>query len=109
MTTPRDPLTTTLYVCGPMTGIEDYNIPAFNAAAADLRAAGYTVVSPPEVAPYRPDWRWSDYMRADIAALVTCDGLALLPGWGESKGARTEVTLAASLGMTVRHVGWWLS
>lgn len=35
-----------VYLAGPMTGIADYNFPAFNAAAARLRAVGFDVVNP---------------------------------------------------------------
>lgn len=35
-----------VYLAGPMTGIADYNFPAFNAAAARLRAEGFDVVNP---------------------------------------------------------------
>jgi hypothetical protein len=34
------------YVAGPMTGIKDFNYPAFNAVAEDLRAQGYEVENP---------------------------------------------------------------
>lgn len=32
-----------LYLCGPMSDLPDFNHPAFSAAAAELRAAGYRV------------------------------------------------------------------
>ena len=35
-----------VYVAGPMTGIAEHNFPAFNAAAASLRAAGWHVENP---------------------------------------------------------------
>lgn len=38
-----------LYISGPITGMPDLNFPAFHAAAAALRAAGYTVTNPAEL------------------------------------------------------------
>jgi hypothetical protein len=42
---------------------------------------------------------WECYMRADIAALMTCDDIVLLPRWEESKGAIQEHTLARRVGI----------
>ena len=87
-----------LYLSGPMTGLLDHNYPAFNAAAAKLRAAGFVVSNPAE---NDEAATWADYMRKDIAQLVACDWIALLPGWEESKGAKLEHHIATSLGMPV--------
>lgn len=91
-----------VYIAGPMTGIEALNFPAFHAAAATLRALGYEVVSPAELNP-DPGADWLACMRIDIAGLVTCDAVALLPGFDASRGAMIEMTLAQSLGLIVRH------
>ena len=32
-----------IYIAGPMTGLPDFNYPAFNAAAARMRALGFEV------------------------------------------------------------------
>lgn len=87
-----------VYVAGPMTGHKELNFPAFHAAAASLRASGYEVINPAEINP-DPNAKWEDCMRADIAQLVTCDQIALLPGWEKSRGALIEARLAADLGM----------
>ena len=89
-----------LYLAGPMTGLEFLNFPAFMAEAARLRALGHTVLNPAELCP-DPTTQWEDCMRKDIAALVTCEALALLPGWPNSKGAQLEVHIAEALGMAV--------
>lgn len=99
-----------VYVSGPMTGMPDFNYPAFNAAAAQLRAAGYEVVNPAELdANDTGPMTWEQYMRRDIKALMDCDGLALLPGWRNSRGALLESFLARALGFDVRPLNGWLA
>lgn len=89
-----------IYLAGPMTGLPDLNWPAFHAAAAALRAAGHDVVNPAEINT-DPTAPWEVCMRADIAQLVTCDALALLPGWLNSRGATLERHIAHCLGMRI--------
>lgn len=93
----------TLYLSGPMTGLPDLNMPAFHAAAARLRAAGYTVVNPAEINS-DPAADWHACMRADIKALCDCDAIALMPQWGQSKGAHLELHIAHRLGLEVYTV-----
>ena len=85
-------------LAGPMTGLKDLNFPAFHKAATSLRARGYEVVNPAEINP-DPAAGWEACMRADIAALVTCERIALLPGWENSRGAKLEHHIATALGM----------
>lgn len=87
-----------VYLSGPMTGLPDLNFPAFHAAADKLRSQGVQVVNPAEL-DHPSDATWPDYMRRDIAELVRCDWIALLPGWENSKGAHLEYTIATKLGM----------
>lgn len=93
-----------IYIAGPMTGLPELNFPAFHAAAATLRGFGFEVVNPAEINVHQ-DGRWEDCMRADIRELVTCDAVALLPGWKQSRGAQLEHHIAQALGMVVREVG----
>lgn len=83
-----------------MTGYVDLNFPAFHAHAARLRAAGWHVENPAEINADSTA-KWEDCMRADIAQLVTCDAILLLPGWQKSRGANIEAGLAHALGMSV--------
>lgn len=92
-----------VYLAGPMTGYENHNFPAFNAAADCLRAEGLEVVNPADH-DLIEDAQWGDYMRYDIAQLAQCESIALLPGWDKSKGATLEVHIAKALGMTVRYL-----
>ena len=92
----------TIYLAGPMTGMLAFNYPAFHAEAARLRALGHRVINPaendlPEAA------TWQDHMRDDLRAMLDCDQIHLLPGFGASKGAMLELIVAQALGMTVTN------
>jgi len=102
-----------LYLSGPMTGIPDHNFPAFNAAAAVLRQAGFEISNPADngasdAVVVAGDRTWADYVRKDLLDMLGCEGLALLDGWHASKGARLEYHVAAELGMPIRSVEAWL-
>ena len=89
-----------IYVAGPMTGYPELNFTAFHAAAAALRAQGHHVENPAEINA-DPNAQWLDCMRMDIARLVTCDAVCMLPGWEKSRGATVEHGLAVGLGFEV--------
>lgn len=92
-----------IYIAGPMSGLPDLNYPVFNALAAKLRAMGHHVENPAE----NPECdSWEAYMRMAIAQLVTCDTLALLPGWWGSRGACIEYRLAVDLGIIMALPDW---
>jgi hypothetical protein len=102
-----------VYVSGPMTGIEDFNYPAFNYPAFHdardaLKAAGHEVVSPADI-PLRDDWDWIDYILVDIVHVFNCDGVATLPGCETSKGSRIECLIAQERGIPVRPLEEWLA
>jgi len=90
-----------IYIAGPMTGIPKHNFPAFHAAAERLRQAGWEVVNPAENFGGQTDLPRETYLRADVALLVTCNAIAMLPGWEDSQGAKLEYLLARELGMPV--------
>ncbi len=90
----------TIYLAGPMSGLPEFNYPAFNEAAALLRAKGHTVLNPAEN-PVPACGTWQGYMRLALAQLVQCECIVLLPGWSESKGALIERKLAQVLWMDV--------
>ncbi len=86
-----------LYLAGPMTGIEDYNYPAFHEAAARWRSAGHTIVNPAESFGGDQGKPKSVYMRWDISEILGVDGLVVLPGWQSSSGASLEVAIANAI------------
>jgi hypothetical protein len=89
-----------IYLAGPMTGIVDFNYPAFHAEAARLRQLGYHVENPAEN-PAPACGSWAGYMRLALAQLLACDTAAFLPGWGSSRGAGIEHALAVDLGLRI--------
>lgn len=103
-------MSTSFYLAGPMTGLPQFNFPAFIAAAAELRARGLTIISPAELdgaevesaalaspdGTLGPDDRiagltWADMLARDVKLVADeVSGLILLPGWETSKGAQLE-------------------
>lgn len=92
---------TRIYLAGPMSGLPDFNYPAFDAEAARLRGLGLMVENP---AQNPKQDTWQDYMRVAIRQMMKCTHVALLPGWEGSKGATIEHNLAIDLGITVKPI-----
>lgn len=106
----------TVYIAGPMTGHPDFNFPAFRAAATQYRDQGFDVISPAELdeqADFDPTgltgnenlalhgMSLRNILARDLELVSTVDGLILLKGWEQSKGATAEIALAAALGLWV--------
>jgi Domain of unknown function (DUF4406) len=111
-----------LYVCGPMSGIAQFNFPAFHEAAKTLRGQGIEIISPAEedekhgiaqIAINSPDGRmdangqiagqtWGDMLARDVKIVADLvDGVAVLKNWERSKGAKLEVTVALLAGKNI--------
>lgn len=85
-----------IYCAGPMRGYDNFNFPAFNVAAEELRALGWDVVNPVDINP-DPNTPYAECMRKDIEQLLTCDSIYMLTGWEKSQGATLEHSIALSL------------
>lgn len=90
-----------IYVAGPITGCEDYK-ETFERAERYLQSQGHKVMNPARLS---EGFSWAEYMRICISMLGVCDGIYLLQGWEESKGARLEHDTAALLGKAVMLQG----
>lgn len=91
-----------VYIAGPISGIENDNSEAFRIAFLELSEIGHYPVSPIDIGRRlkREMGRvptWAEYMREDIKALMTCDGIYLLSGWNNSIGSCIEQQLAFDL------------
>lgn len=80
-----------IYISGPMTGIPDYK-KNFNEAEETLKMAGWDVVNPAKIDDFLGDCNFSydELLKIDIALLDTCDGIYMLEGWENSRGALIE-------------------
>ena len=93
---------TKIYLSGPMKGYPNHNYPLFNAAAKQLRAAGYIVYNPAEFEhaceafPIRRAF-------AEYAKFICeeADAIVLLPAWSASLGVSAELALAKNCGLKV--------
>lgn len=102
-----------LYIAGPMTGLPDYNLPAFAAVEAELVECGYEVLNPgrhgaDDVANGQVRGR-GYYMRLGLSDVLRADGVAVLPGWERSRGAICEVQVARELDLPVQTVPSWVA
>lgn len=90
-----------LYICGPVTGYSDLNLPTFEYAAEQLQEMGLEAVIPHSFVP--PDARHNDAMRLCISRLCEgdIDGLVVLPGFTDSRGSRLEIDVADGLDIPV--------
>ncbi len=92
-----------IYLAGPMTGIDDYNQKAFNAAEKHLSALGSTVLNPARITPtVNPELiTHAQYLTICFTMIDICDAICLLPGWEDSIGAKRELRHAQLNGKQV--------
>lgn len=85
-----------------MTGIRDYNYPAFYEAEEKLLSAGYRTINPASL-DHKDEKRntWRHCIKRDIPQMLTCDLICLLPGWQKSRGASLEYRVASAVGIKI--------
>lgn len=87
-----------IYICGPMTGIKDFNRPAFNITSALLEDGGDVAINPAVLPSGLTQFQ---YMDICMAMLRSSEAIFLLNGWELSSGAQAEFALAHKLGLKV--------
>lgn len=108
-----------IYIAGPMTGIADYNRPAFYETAEAFMEGGWEVFNPAELDEevYGDTEATIEAMEADREAFLRAalgsdlawicaeaDAIAMLPGWEKSYGARAEHATAVALGLQIIYI-----
>lgn len=108
-------MTKSIYIAGAMTKRPEFNFPAFDAAAAKLRAEGWTVISPAEhdrengFDPTGTDgtedisgvFDLKDALLWDLEQVANVDAVYVLRNSGASKGTAAELALATALGKEI--------
>ena len=114
-----------LYLAGPMQGIPEFNYPAFHRYAKHLRKWGHDVFSPAERDIMRHGTDISQgnetgsiaqaegehgfdlriALLEDLTYICKeAEGIAMMPGWERSYGARVEWSLAVALRMEIIYL-----
>lgn len=90
-----------IYISGPITGQNNY-IERFAAAEELLKEAGYESINPAEELMEMPkNSTHEEYMEKAIALLACCEGIYMLEGWENSKGAKIELDWAIRNKLTI--------
>lgn len=91
-----------IYIAGPISGMPQYNRPAFKHAKGILRAYGYQPVSPLDLVPEdEPEQPYLYYIKQGLELLDSCQAALFLPGWRRSPGARIERIFARREGKDI--------
>lgn len=93
------PKVRTVYISGPMTGLDQFNFPAFFAAEEGLLEQGFSVINPARLG--GASNARSLCMRIDIEHLVRCDAIYMLKNWQKSEGASLELSIATHCAIPV--------
>lgn len=111
-----------LYLSGPMRGYPDFNFPLFDKVAASLRSQGFAILNPaehdrelyPDIDTWPgfaegdvekcPRFVMSGSLAWDFQSIIDGEGIALLPGWELSSGAKAERFVAECVGKTIHRV-----
>lgn len=96
-----------IYLSGPMSGIPEYNFPAFKQATKRLRDMGHRVYSPHE---FPNNWTDKHDVRKAFASYCSficleAEAIVLLPFWENSAGCAIELGLAKKCGLKIFRLG----
>lgn len=103
-----------IYIAGPMSGLPEFNFPAFFAAQRKLEAEGWTVFNPAAkdaeadldaeavktgdaALAMKKGFDFRDAFAWDVNRIIEGDAIFMLPGWELSPGAVAEHRVAVAM------------
>ena len=90
-----------IYISGAVTGTDDY-LERFARAEEQLKAQGFEVINPAAINAVLPrSTSYEQYMDMSRLMLSFCDGVFMLNGWEQSRGAKQEFAWAVLDGMKI--------
>jgi nucleoside 2-deoxyribosyltransferase len=95
-----------LYISGRITVNPNYK-EEFDNAEKWLKERDITPINPCKVNAICETLSYEEFMKIDYALIDLCDGLFMLKGWQESKGALSEMCYAKSLGKKIHYQGYF--
>lgn len=92
-----------IYIAGPMSGLPEYNYPAFMAAAVMLAEThpDALIVNPAENFERETGLPYPTYIRRSFEQVLSATHLYVLAGWENSQGARAEIAMAGLLDLPI--------
>lgn len=96
-----------IYVIGPITGMDNQNREAFDSARARLEEAGYHALTPFDI--IEPGTKWLHSIVTSLYVLEGVDGVASLEGSVASPGASIEAIAAMRLEKPIMSVDEWIA
>lgn len=89
-----------IYIAGPMTGLPEFNKPAFFKQESHLKCENWIALNPAIL----PDGlQHHEYMEICLPMVRVADAVYMLKGWENSKGAVMEHEYAKDLGLEIAY------
>lgn len=108
-----EPKQKSIYIAGPMSGIPEFNFPAFFRMEARLKAWGWTVFNPANkegetlseesrkngdpMQAQKDGFNFREVFLWDVDKVIQSDAILMLDGWENSPGARAEHAVAVAM------------
>ena len=86
------------YISGEVSNDPDFR-KKFNQTEKELSSKGLVILNPVRYERNGKEWTW--YLKRDVRKLSYCDGIILLYGWANSRGAMVEYSLAIKLKLKI--------